>query len=52
VKANAANVAARAAVGADDMLLKWQMMAAQGRQKRQGGDAGRCLSFLIAVALS
>ncbi|CAM6094531.1 unnamed protein product [Calypogeia fissa] len=40
LKANAANVAARAAVGADDMLLKWQMMAAQGRQKRQGGDAG------------
>lgn len=40
MKANAANVAARAAVGADDMLLKWQMMAAQGRQKRQGGDAG------------
>ncbi|KAG6548179.1 hypothetical protein Mapa_010230 [Marchantia paleacea] len=40
LKANAANVAARVAVGADDMLLKWQMMAEQGRQKRQGGDIG------------
>lgn len=35
-KANAANMAARAAAGVNDMLLKWQMMAEQGRQKREG----------------
>ncbi|KAL2643838.1 hypothetical protein R1flu_011425 [Riccia fluitans] len=40
LKANAANAAARAAVGASNMLLKWQMMAEQGRQKRQVGDTG------------
>ncbi|XP_024374336.1 uncharacterized protein [Physcomitrium patens] len=38
MRAKAANVAARAAVGATDMLSKWQMMAAQGLAKRQGGD--------------
>ena len=27
---------ARAASGMNDMLLKWQMMAEQGRQKREG----------------
>ncbi|MCO5584152.1 hypothetical protein L7F22_038075 [Adiantum nelumboides] len=32
-KANAASLAARSA---NDMLLKWQMMAEQGRQKREG----------------
>ncbi|XP_058785160.1 uncharacterized protein LOC131660053 [Vicia villosa] len=31
------NVAARAAVGGDDMLSKWQLMAEQARQKREGG---------------
>lgn len=41
MRAKAANVAARAAVGATDMLSKWQMMAAQGLAKRQGGDTGR-----------
>jgi transcription initiation factor TFIID subunit 4 len=38
MRAKAANVAARNAVGATDMLSKWQMMAAQGLAKRQGGD--------------
>ncbi|GMH16456.1 hypothetical protein Nepgr_018297 [Nepenthes gracilis] len=33
----AANVAARAAVGGDDMFSKWQLMAEQARQKREGG---------------
>ncbi|KAJ1385467.1 Transcription initiation factor TFIID component TAF4 [Sesbania bispinosa] len=37
MRANAANVAARAAVGGDDMLSKWQLMAEQARQKREGG---------------
>lgn len=36
-KASAASVAARSA---NDMLLKWQMMAEQGRQKREGGESG------------
>jgi hypothetical protein len=40
MRAKAANVAARAAVGATDMLSKWTMMAAQGLAKRQGGDTG------------
>lgn len=41
MRANAANVAARAAVGGDDMLSKWQLMAEQNRQKREGGtDTG------------
>ncbi|KAB2044992.1 hypothetical protein ES319_D01G130100v1 [Gossypium barbadense] len=37
MRATAANVAARAAVGGDDMLSKWQLMAEQARQKRDGG---------------
>ncbi|XP_061355678.1 transcription initiation factor TFIID subunit 4b-like [Gastrolobium bilobum] len=37
MRTNAANVAARAAVGGDDMLSKWQLMAEQARQKREGG---------------
>ncbi|XP_074309425.1 transcription initiation factor TFIID subunit 4b isoform X2 [Silene latifolia] len=36
MRTTAANVAARAAVGGDDMLSKWQLMA-QARQKRDGG---------------
>ncbi|GMJ02584.1 TBP-associated factor 4B, TBP-associated factor 4 [Hibiscus trionum] len=41
MRATAANVAARAAVGGDDMLSKWQLMAEQARQKREGGtDSG------------
>ncbi|KAG1347879.1 transcription initiation factor TFIID subunit 4b [Cocos nucifera] len=36
MRATAANVAARAAVGGDDMLSKWQLMAEQARQKREG----------------
>jgi transcription initiation factor TFIID subunit 4 len=46
MRANAANVAARAAVGADDMLTKWQLLAAEGLAKRQGGGAtSRSLLF-------
>ncbi|KAA3466935.1 Transcription initiation factor TFIID subunit 4 [Gossypium australe] len=37
MRATAANVAARAAVGGGDMLSKWQLMAEQARQKREGG---------------
>ncbi|KAJ6399951.1 hypothetical protein OIU84_015578 [Salix udensis] len=37
MRATAANVAARAAVGGDDILSKWQLMAQQARQKREGG---------------
>ncbi|KAK2445693.1 hypothetical protein P8452_23288 [Trifolium repens] len=37
MRTNAANVAARAAVGGDDMLSKWQLMAEQAKQKREGG---------------
>ena len=37
MRTNAANVAARAAVGGDDMLSKWQLMAEQARQKKRGG---------------
>ncbi|KAJ0815825.1 putative transcription factor Hap3/NF-YB family [Helianthus annuus] len=33
----AANVAARAAVGGDDMLLKWQLKAERARQKQESG---------------
>ncbi|KAF5747990.1 transcription initiation factor TFIID subunit 4b-like [Tripterygium wilfordii] len=36
MRTTAANVAARAAVGGDDMLSKWQLMA-EARQKRGGG---------------
>lgn len=38
LRTTAANVAARAAVGGDDMLSKWQLMAEQARQKREGFD--------------
>ncbi|KAF3446568.1 hypothetical protein FNV43_RR11748 [Rhamnella rubrinervis] len=38
MRTTAANVAARAAVGGDDMLSKWQLMAEQARQKREGGS--------------
>ncbi|KAM7520954.1 hypothetical protein LguiB_019916 [Lonicera macranthoides] len=37
MRTTAANVAARAAVGGDDVLSKWQLMAEQARQKREGG---------------
>ncbi|KAH9619591.1 hypothetical protein KSS87_022467 [Heliosperma pusillum] len=37
MRTTAANVAARAAVGGDDMLSKWQLMA-QARQKRDGPE--------------
>ncbi|XP_057518737.1 transcription initiation factor TFIID subunit 4b isoform X2 [Amaranthus tricolor] len=36
IRTTAANLAARAAFGGDDMLSKWQLMA-QARQKREGG---------------
>ena len=35
MRTTAANVAARAAVGGDDVLSKWQLMAEQARQKRE-----------------
>lgn len=35
MRTTAANVAARAAVGGDDVLSKWQLMA-EARQKREG----------------
>ena len=38
MRTNAANVAARQAVGGSDMLSKWQLMAEQARQKREGFD--------------
>ena len=38
MRTNAANVAARQAVGGSDMLSKWQLMAEQARQKREGLD--------------
>ncbi|CAJ2644152.1 unnamed protein product [Trifolium pratense] len=37
MRTNAANVAARAAVGGNDMTSKWQLMAEQAKQKREGG---------------
>lgn len=37
MRTNAANVAARAAVGGDDVLSKWQHMAELAKQKREGG---------------
>ncbi|XP_061967793.1 transcription initiation factor TFIID subunit 4b-like isoform X2 [Populus nigra] len=40
MRTTAANVAARAAVGGDDMLSKWQLMAEQARQKREVGMEG------------
>lgn len=36
MRAHAANSAARAAIGGDDVLSKWQLMAEQARQKRDG----------------
>ncbi|PIA54577.1 hypothetical protein AQUCO_00900858v1 [Aquilegia coerulea] len=39
MRTTAANVAARVAVGGDDMLSKWQLMAEQARQKREGVDS-------------
>ena len=38
MRTTAANVAARVAVGGDDMLSKWQLMVEQARQKREGLD--------------
>ncbi|RYR78530.1 hypothetical protein Ahy_A01g003355 isoform B [Arachis hypogaea] len=38
MRTNAANVAASATVGGDDMLSKWQLMTEQARQKREGTD--------------
>ncbi|KAJ6391226.1 hypothetical protein OIU77_025254 [Salix suchowensis] len=40
MRTTAANIAARAAVGGDDMMSKWQLMAEQARQKREGGMEG------------
>ncbi|GJZ65857.1 transcription initiation factor TFIID subunit 4b [Tanacetum coccineum] len=37
MRITAANVAVRAAIGGDDMLSKWQVMAEQARQKHEGG---------------
>lgn len=37
MRTTAANAAARVAVGGDDHLSKWQLMAEQARQKRQAG---------------
>ncbi|KAL5213358.1 hypothetical protein ABZP36_024205 [Zizania latifolia] len=39
MRTTAANVAARQAVGGSDMLSKWQLMAEQARQKREGLDS-------------
>ncbi|XP_057850825.2 transcription initiation factor TFIID subunit 4b isoform X3 [Cryptomeria japonica] len=36
MRSNAANAAVRAAIGGDDMLLKWQRMAEQAQQKHKG----------------
>ncbi|KAG9448832.1 hypothetical protein H6P81_008797 [Aristolochia fimbriata] len=44
MRTTAANVAARAAVGGDDMFQKWQLMAEQARQKREGGHDGSSTS--------
>ncbi|KAL0911503.1 hypothetical protein M5K25_019651 [Dendrobium thyrsiflorum] len=35
MRTTAANAAARSAIGVDDMLSKWQLMAEQARQKRE-----------------
>ncbi|KAH0455063.1 hypothetical protein IEQ34_016987 [Dendrobium chrysotoxum] len=35
MRTTAANAAARAAIGVDDMLSRWQLMAEQARQKRE-----------------
>ncbi|KAF9687509.1 hypothetical protein SADUNF_Sadunf02G0101000 [Salix dunnii] len=47
MRTTAANVAARAAVGGDDMLSKWQLMAEQARQKREGGMEGASSSQAV-----
>lgn len=44
MRTTAANVAARAAVGGDDMLSKWQLMAQAARQKRDGGPETASIS--------
>ncbi|PKI36932.1 hypothetical protein CRG98_042633 [Punica granatum] len=36
MRTTAANFAARAAVGGDDLLSKWQLMAEQAQQRREG----------------
>lgn len=40
VRVQATNIAARKALGADDMLIKWQIMAEQARLKRTGEAGG------------
>ncbi|KAG9143669.1 hypothetical protein Leryth_017157 [Lithospermum erythrorhizon] len=40
MRTTAANVAARAAVGGDDMFSKWKLMAEQAKQKQEGGTDG------------
>ncbi|KAI5065456.1 hypothetical protein GOP47_0020151 [Adiantum capillus-veneris] len=45
-KANAASIAARSA---NDMLLKWQMMAEQGRQKREGESGATTANDVSAI---
>ena len=47
MRTTAANVAARAAVGGDDMLSKWQLMAEQARQKHEGGMEGASSSQAV-----
>lgn len=50
MRTTAANVAARAAVGGDDMLSKWQLMAEQARQKREGdATSSTCQPSIIDV---
>ncbi|XP_021280845.1 transcription initiation factor TFIID subunit 4b-like [Herrania umbratica] len=52
MRANAANVAARAAVGGDDILSKWQLMAEQARQKREKeAEKGGLVSPLASGAV-
>ncbi|KAJ6954873.1 transcription initiation factor TFIID subunit 4b-like [Populus alba x Populus x berolinensis] len=50
MRTTAANVAARAAVGGDDMLSKWQLMAEQARQKREVGMEGASSSQSVKDA--
>ncbi|XP_019058007.1 PREDICTED: transcription initiation factor TFIID subunit 4b-like isoform X2 [Tarenaya hassleriana] len=47
MRTTAANVAARAAVGGDDMASRWQLMAEQARQKREGGADGTSTSLSV-----
>ncbi|WRX07627.1 Transcription initiation factor TFIID component TAF4, partial [Theobroma cacao] len=52
MRTNAANVAARAAVGGDDVLSKWQLMAEQARQKREKeAEKGGLVSPLASGAI-